>query len=64
MAAPRGPIRTCEQMETAAARFRRLMAELYGPHNHEGIPQDDRLLGLLVIAEEETEFAGDVVKHL
>lgn len=39
------------------------MAELYGSHTyHEDIPQDDRLLGLLVIAEEETEFAGDVVE--
>ena len=28
------------------------MAELYGSHtNHDHIPQDDRLLGLLVIAE-------------
>ncbi|MDE2813655.1 MAG: hypothetical protein OXM01_11555 [Gemmatimonadota bacterium] len=41
------------------------MAGLYGSHTyHEHIPQDDRLLGLLVIAEEETEFAGDVVEHL
>lgn len=41
------------------------MAELYGSHTyHEGLPQDDRLLGLLVIAEEETEFVGDVVEHL
>lgn len=30
------------------------MAELYGSHTcHKHIPQDDRLLGLLVIAEEE-----------
>lgn len=41
------------------------MAELYGSRTyHEHIPQDDRLLGLLVIAEEETEFAGDVAEHL
>ena len=27
-------IRTYKQMETAAARFRRFMAELYDPHAH------------------------------
>ena len=57
-------IRTYKQMETAAARFRRFMAELYDPHaHHEHVPQDDRLLGLLVIAEEETEFNGDAVRN-